>query len=247
VGSVLVVVVNYDKNKHAIKLKQGFEPYVPVCLIDSGSKIAPEDEEYFDDRLPNVFYNGLVNQAFKRAVFFTDEEPIVFICSDVIVSDFSRFVERVDIAFSNNKVQVYAPSSKGSGHPQMWPQKTSDLRRVNFVEGFCFAARKKIFAKICPIDLSVNRLGWGVDIYFSYQAICSGGFSVVDDCVTVFHPQSTGYNTSQASNQERAWYETLSKTAKFYRSIAAKREFRAGLGCRLLMFLIFILAGNWRS
>jgi hypothetical protein len=234
---VLVTIVNHQHNANAVALKSGFAPLARAVLIDSGSQVEPEYAASFDRRLPNVYYSGLLNSAFELASALKPSDPMLFICSDVVVSDAAVLVARVESAFSDPGLQVYAPASRGSSYAQMWPRQSRALRKVSFVEGFCFAARRQVLARLCPVDVAVNCFGYGLDMYLGYEALRLGGYSAVDDAVEVHHPVATGYDSSAAVRQQDAWSATLPQSARRFMNLAQHPAFRSGPGRALLRVL----------
>lgn len=239
---MLVIVVNHNCNENAIKTRNAFLPYIRVCLVDSGSALTVSQASEFDVILPNVYYSGLINHSFEIASNLSDEDVILFITSDVTISSPRKFLNRLTEAFGNPAISIWAPASFGTGHPHMRPQHSKGFRRVSFVEGFCFAIRKRIFAQLYPVDLKLNRLGWGLDVQLGYLAASRGGYSVVDDDVEVIHPQSTGYDTREASLQSARWRKSLPFIARAYWWLSGLPGLREGLGHRAVYCLIRICA-----
>ena len=69
--------------------------------------------------------------------------------------------------------------------------------------------RCDLLDSVCPIDLSVNRLGWGIDLALSHFARISELLIIVDDRVRVLHPKGSGYGHSKAKAQMRNWLGTI--------------------------------------
>jgi hypothetical protein len=105
---------------------------------------------------------------------------------------------------------------------------------VSFADGFCFAARKHFLARVCPIDLDINPLGWGPDTHLGYLAIIYGGCVVVDDRIVVFHPEGTGYDERQAALQYREWRSRFAVPARFFHVYGRRERLLQGFGYRLL-------------
>ena len=59
------------------------------------------------------------------------------------------------------------------------------------------------------MDVSVNRLGWGIDLALSHFARIDDLMVLVDDRIRVVHPGGTGYNKEDALRQMRAWHATI--------------------------------------
>lgn len=213
-----LVVVNHACTTAALALRTAFAPHAAVTLIDSGSKLTPAEQAGFDVVLPNVYYGGLLSAAVAGA-HESDDTPLYFWCSDVATDDAARTVGLARETLADPRIGVYAPSAWFSGHPHMWHKATGGLRRVTFVEGFCFAARLGLLRSLCTCDLDRNPLGWGLDRHLGFIAAQSGFRVVVDDRIKVSHPRSTGYDTTAASRQRQAWVSTLDRRARCFHRV----------------------------
>ena len=114
------------------------------------------------------------------------------------------------------EVAVYAPSATHATHHHMNNLKSNTIRKVTFTDGFCFVMPKEYLDDICPIDLSVNKIGHGIDMYMGYLSMKNNRCAVVDDKITVNHPNGSGYNDKQARIGRDQWYATKSKAAQVY-------------------------------
>src|SRR5215469_766363 len=141
---MLVGIVNHNCNANAIALRRRFQPLAPVKLLDSGSALEADERHHFDDLLPNVYYNGLLNRVYEHAASLDETDPILVICSDVMIAEPALLITLLrDTFLGDPKVLVWAPSALGKGahFPHMRP-KGDKLRVVTHVDGYCFAARK---------------------------------------------------------------------------------------------------------
>ncbi len=234
---MLTAIINHNCNANAIALRKGFQALSPVVLIDSGSALAEAERSGFDECLPNVYYSGLLNRACEYAHDLPDDDVLLLICSDVEIEHPASLLASLAEAFRDPSVMVWGPVSLGSPHPQMWPRSGGRRRQVSFVEGFCFAARKSLLARVCPVDVAVNRFGWGIDVLLGYLAASLGGRSLVDDTIEVRHPVTTGYAIPAARAQRDAWFAGLPSRAGWFRRLATLPGLREGPGCRLLCHL----------
>ncbi len=207
-SSVEVVIVNHGDLQGTRRLKEAFQPHIPVYTIDSGSP-DPHGLEFFDLRLPNVYYGGLIRTVANRVDSRPPEDWILFICSDVRVPTPKLAVRRLEVAFADPSVLVVAPACPQTGHPQMKPLRKNCLRPVPFVEGFCFAARIPIWHRLQDFALEENPIGWGIDKLFGYLALKAGGCSAVDHGWEVEHTGTSGYDTRRARHMMEAWVELL--------------------------------------
>ena len=72
-------------------------------------------------------------------------------------------------------------------------------------EAICAVCRE-ILDAVLPVDLELNRMGWGIDLAFSHVARIKRMLVLVDDRVRVVHPKGTGYNREAALAQMRRWH-----------------------------------------
>lgn len=202
---ILTTIVNHNYNAEAINLKCIASESFDTIIIDSGSQYPPE---YFDIKLPNVGYSGLFNKAAEETIQ-KKYDWLLFICSDVVLkkSDFEKMKNYINDLPED--IGVYSPASSGQSHKHCKNLKTDGLRDVVFVEGFIFAVRKEILEKIYPVDLNINKLGHGLDAYKGFLCLKNNMRCVIDDRLTVYHREGTGYNTNEASNQFLNWMSQL--------------------------------------
>ena len=206
IEDILVCINNYNCNENANKLKQEFiKSGFYTIIIDSGSDL---QEESFDIKLGNVYYNGLLNQSIESTISF-DKQYMFFIASDVLIEDIDKL--KLYITNLSSDIYLYSPSSKGQSHPWCKNRNTNDLRDVIFIEGFIFLSHINILKTIYPINLDVNRLGYGLDILLGYKSYKTfNKRCVIDDRFTVYHKEGTGYNTNRATIEMNNWIKKLS-------------------------------------
>lgn len=202
---ILCVIGNHNNNENAKKLKSSFSKHFKTIAIDSGSKVKEPDFV----NLPNVFYSGLYNHAynFAREGKF---EYLLFVCSDVVVPDAEIDKMANNLAELNiEQVGVYSPASEGRSHYQCKKSASKGLRVVEFVEGFIFLASMKVLNEFSPLDTNQNLYGWGIDVAKGFYSRKLNLLCVVDDEVSVYHPEETGYSSEAAEQQMSRWFLTL--------------------------------------
>ena len=115
----------------------------------------------------------------------------------------------------------------------------AEWHHVTFVDGFCFAVSRDILDSCCPVDLSVNKIGHGVDIYMGFLAMKNNGDAVVDDKVTVYHPPGSGYDSKIARTMRDAWYIDKPLQARLFHSLASKDLLKNAFGYWLLKIALW--------
>lgn len=193
----IVCIVNHNDNDNAIMLKMMFSNYLETIIIDSGSDVVYDE---FDVKLPNVGYSGLFNEVCDISIK-KNVDGVLFICSDVLIKkkQAKQIVDKIN-NLDPNEFGVYSPSSRGQSHTHC-KKRGDEMREVVFVEGFIFYSFMDILKEIYPIDLSVNKLGYGIDAHKGLVCILNNKKCVIDDSIEVYHKEGTGYNTRTASSQ----------------------------------------------
>ena len=241
---MLIAIINHKHTSNAIKLKVHFEKHSDVICIDSGSELNQEEKKHFKISLGNVYYCGMINaigEHLKKNI--TKYKFVYIIASDVEISEHEKLVVKAKKAFDNSAIGVYGPSvnKNGSPHPQMINKNTNRYRKAVFIDGYCFAVRTDLLLNLCPIDTSINFIGWGIDVYLSYLAIKKGLLTVVDDQMVVQHrPSENQEFRSDARNQRNDWFKQLGKKARLYRQITSIELLKNELGASMINHL------NWK-
>ena len=207
---ILCCIFNYNDNDHACAWADRLRDHFDTVILDSGSN--PRCTHPLSVPLDNLYYSGLMNEAFRRGKE-GDYGWVMVVTSDLQISagDTPRLVAAMKDVAGTRNVGLYQPSTawKGRSLPQSRCHFTGRMRSTNFQEGWFHLIRLDLMEKVCPIDVTINRLGWGVDLALSHYARIGGLLVLVDDRIRVVHPGGTGYNKEEALRQMRAWHNTL--------------------------------------
>ena len=207
---VLCCIFNYNDNVHAGQWADRLSPHFHTVILDSGSN--PRCPHPLAVPLDNVYYSGLMNEAFNRGKD-GGYGWVMVVTSDLQISadNTAKLVNAMKEVSSAINVGLYQPSTawKGRSLPQSRCHWTGRMRSTNFQEGWFHMIRIDLMEKVCPIDVTVNKLGWGVDLALSHFARVSGLLVIVDDRIRVVHPGGTGYNKEEALRQMRAWHASI--------------------------------------
>lgn len=207
---ILCCIFNYNENDKAIAWSERLSPCFDTVILDSGSQ--PPCDHPTALHLNNIFYSGLMNEAYRLAS--EGCYPwVVIVTSDVGISDkgaraLCRRMEKLSYA---ENVGLYQPGNSlwGTSHSKSRARLFGGIRKSNFQEGWFHLVRTDLLGRICPIDLSINRLGWGLDMALCYFANIEDKLILVDSDITVRHPGGTGYNRDEADRQMQAWFTTI--------------------------------------
>ena len=193
-----------------------FRDHGDTLLIDSGSKLNAKQRRHFDIVLPNVYYSGLLNRA-HAVLLDSKADWMLFICSDVMISDAGGFISRFRETARNPSIGLIAPAiDRPCHHRQMQARSFNRRRNVPFVDGYCVAVRKDVLGRVCPIDTSINRIGWGIETHLGYAAKRLGLSAVVDDAIRVAHPDGSGYGHTLARTQRTEYFRHIGLGLRFY-------------------------------
>jgi len=200
---LIVAIFNYNHNENAQRLKSIFEPYFPTYIFDSGSEPPCPSAIHYD----NIYYGGMFNELIKKGKNY---EWTCLITSDVQIADnfIKAIPERMMQVMNSSEIGNYQPScdSRGRSHDYGYNKSTGNFRSVPYFEGWFQMFRTNLGFSV---DLSLNKIGWGTDLYLCKKARDRGLLNIVDDSVVVFHPKETGFSNQEANQQMQAWKSTL--------------------------------------
>lgn len=209
---ILCCIFNHDQNALAIRWWERLSPHFDTVILDSGSEPPCRHEGVVT--LPNVFYSGLMNEAY-RLLCERDYRWLMIVTGDIGIDDANaaKLVAAMqDIAGTVN-VGLYQPSCAWGIHRRALYQSlchfTGRIRKVNFQEGWFHLVCREILDEVLPIDLELNRLGWGVDLALSHFARIKKMLVLVDDRIRVVHPRGSGYNRAAARKEMLRWHASI--------------------------------------
>lgn len=202
---MICVVFNHNQNENSLKLLEMFSKDMDTVVLDSGSSV--EDSRF--SIMGNIYYSNLMNES-CRLMNLMNKDWLLFITGDVEISE-DNYLKLLDAIKNLDGIGSYSPCVTPSSKSHFFCKRVSPsgLRDVKFNEGFMTLVRKDIINQICPIHSSINKHGWGVDVYTGYIANKMGLRCVVDDFVQVYHPPSTGYDLFEASTGMYDWLDSL--------------------------------------
>lgn len=150
---------------------------------------------------PDAFYAARWNKALE----LLDGNVLGIICADVTCRSWDRLLARAKQAFAAMpNLAIYAPNVSYSywiASPTQLHSVGDGLFEVPITDGMCWFLRSDLVSEIGPVDLSLNTLGWGIDLVAPALAAINGWQVVRDYRVSVEHPQSCGYNQAQANHE----------------------------------------------
>jgi len=156
--------------------------------------------------VPNTAFFGL---KFARALecFHADADVFLLVQGDAVYEDWSAIVAQCRAAFTDDTVGVWAPHVDYS----WWTNERVVMGQgsmgsvVAQTDGICFAFRRSTVKRLRRLDYAGNNLGWGVEWAAIAHAATEGRYAWRDQTLTVQHPQGSGYNHTEA-RQQQAWF-----------------------------------------
>ena len=212
IQDVLCCVFDHNQHEGAARWADLLSPHFDTVILDSGS--TPPCPHPAALHLENVYYSGLMNEAY-RLLRERDYRWLMIVTSDIEIdaANAARLVAGMQDIVRTANVGLYQPSCALSLHGRALYQSvchyTGRLRRVNFQEGWFHLVCREVLDAVLPVDVAVNRLGWGVDLALSHAARVGRMLVLVDDRVRVVHPRGSGYNRDAAKEQMRRWLAGL--------------------------------------
>lgn len=206
-------IFNYAHFDHALQLFYGFlEENCDVYLLNCASPNDPPfDETDRIKKFPNIYYSGQWNEALKLLDPDTD---VMFITNaDVDIPSISKLIHKTKSFYSNygDKAGVYAPNvwwTPWTFNPALLKDLGNGLREVMGTDSTIWSLSASLAHQVGPIDLSINKLGWGIELVAAYYASMQEKLVVRDYTIKCGHPRNTSYDRNAA---DREWRNMISK------------------------------------
>ena len=189
----------------------------------------PFEETECIKKFPNIYYSGQWNEALN----LLDADVMFIINSDVHVRSFSRLVCKLKTFYEKfgSKAGVYAPNhywTPWTYNPSLLEDLGNGLKKVPATDSTVWSLTSNIAYKIGPLDLSVNKLGWGIEIVAAYYSYISDRLVIRDYSVKCDHPRSTAYDRGRADREYRNWVNRLGLGQKYWQYVDTR--YKCGFG-----------------
>lgn len=193
ISNVLVSITNYNFSDNADLLKSKFSQNFETIIIDSSSEQPPKST---DITIENIYYPGLWNASVNYAIT-QKYEWLLFIASDINFI-FPQTIEEISApiaeAIGDSTIGAYTASvlrRSRCAYRELICQDTNNIRILDtYIEGFMFLCRTSILSKLYPIDHTINKYGYNLDVIMCRIARYMGYKVVVDDRLCIYHPPS---------------------------------------------------------
>jgi len=216
-------VFNYSRFTEAMKIFDSLS--IRNCdtyLINCKSDDDPQFEE--TDRIrkfPNIYYSGQWNEALKLLT----GDVIFIINSDVKVNSFDKLINKMENFYDKfgDKSGLYSPNhywTPWTYNPVLLEDIGDGMKKVPVTDSTIWSVCADIAHKVGPMDLNVNKLGWGLEILSAYYCFLEDRLVVRDYSIKCDHPFNTSYDRNQADREWRSMIDKmgLNKLWDYYNS-----------------------------
>jgi hypothetical protein len=226
-------IFNYGRFAEAMGLYRGFseagcKSYLLNCLH-------PEDPPFQETatilKLPNVYYSGQWNEAIKIAT----SDVILIVNSDVVVPSPRKLLGKCRRFFVDygEHAGIYAPNhfwTPWTYKVHLLPDRGNGLKEVPATDSTIWAVQAAVAHRVGPIDLSVNKLGWGIEVVAAYHCFKEDKLVVRDYSMKLKHPEGSAYDRAKADQEQRAMYRRMGlDTPEFWKYYNSRDRY--GFGC----------------
>lgn len=162
----------------------------------------------------NIYFGGQTIKAMELLQQY-DGKYLVTITSDVECDDnnFAALIRSLNDVLNEGNIGVWEPSAnQGSmcnGSTQIlftnihqYYHGTGKMRDVICGEGWFEVVKREVCDYLYPhLNMTDNKLGWGINDAFNRISRKLGLRVVIDDRVFMHHPAGTGYNNQEAAQE----------------------------------------------
>jgi hypothetical protein len=193
----------------AAELERKIREHVPVTVINSEEQLA-EDRPGWIHLDDSAYFSAQWNKAvelFKGDVLF-------HIQADADLDDFGALFAEARRLFAQYPLGIYEPNvdfTRHRYHRSKLQALEPDLLKIPVSDCTCWFVSAEVVRSMNPIDLSINRYGWGVSRAVTASCTAGGRLCVRDYRFLVRHPRGTGYPDARSWTEHLAYMRTLSR------------------------------------
>lgn len=214
----------------AVELEREVGRFVDVTVINSEEQLASPHEHWIhlDD-------SAYFSAQWNRALSLLEGDVLFHMQADARCDDFERLFGRAAALFGRGDVGVYEPDVDYSAYRYERSRLraiSDDTFAVPIPDQTCWLVIADVLHELGPVDLSVNRYGWGISA--AVAAVCSlrRKLCVRDYGVSVVHPPDRGYSSAVAGQERDAYLAGLAPSVAHEAARLYDRRSRVSLGRR---------------
>jgi hypothetical protein len=151
------------------------------------------------------------SEQWNKALELFAGDALFHIQADAFSSDLAQMFSKYSSVREKHRIGVFEPHIDHTDQQY----NVSGLRclepnmfEIPFTDSTCWFVHGDIVRHFSPIDLTVNRYGWGIDVMAAACCRLAGLRCVRDYTFTVTHPRGTGYEAENARKQMHRYFAT---------------------------------------
>ncbi len=155
-----------------------------------------------------AYFSAQWNEALARF----DGDLLLHIQADAWCDDFPGLVRRALDLFQRRPVGILEPKVDFTDFEydarRLRPVEPG-LAEVPLTDCTCWFIEASILRAFRPVDLSLNRFGWGICAVMAALCLQRGRLCLRDFSLRVHHPRRRGYSSWAATQERAAYFATL--------------------------------------
>jgi len=205
-------VFNWNQyTDNAITHEENLSRFGKTIVINSNINFKKKEWINLNDAYFSEQWNSLISN-----IDF-DTDFVFHIQSDAIVHDYEKLYSNFYEIISKYEVGIYTPNIDYTWHKyalEMLNKLEENIYEVPNTDCTCWFLNTNIIDKNSLFNLNTNRLGHGVDWYYSAKCFLNKKLAIRDYRITLKHPSSRNYDTIEAGNSYFMWLDKQSSIIK---------------------------------
>lgn len=231
--SIQVFVYNYGLFSEAFDIFNeftvlGYDTYLINCECP---KDPPFSETKKIKKFPNIYYSGQWNETLKLLtgdVAFILSSDIKINNKQLLMRKMERFYHKFE-----NKAAIYAPNvwwTPWTYNPALLEDVGNGCKKVMSTDSMIWSLRSDLAFQVGPMDLSLNKIGWGIELLASWHAMRDNRLVVRDYSIKVQHPCSSAYDRNKADREFRTMISKMPIEQKddFWQHYNSRHKYQFG-------------------
>jgi hypothetical protein len=216
-------IFNWKRHEaSASALENKIGELINVTVINS-------EEQHRNDRPGWVHLDdsAYFSAQWNKAVELFEADIFFHIQADAEFDQFNMLIPKAGLLFEKYKLGVYEPNVDYTDIKYDTSKLLSidtGLFEVPFTDCTCWFIDGSIVRKLPPIDISINRYGWGIPRAIASISRLNGLLCMRDYNFTVTHPKGRGYSTAAALGQVDMYIRSLNPAIRNELILLQKRR-----------------------
>lgn len=180
------------------------------------------DDTHEEERWVNIGDDCYYTDQFMKAIELFDGDVLFHIQGDASYDKLEELVSDAKKYFEEYEWGIYAPNVDYTWYVaentdiQSLQSNHDNIKMVADTDCTCWFIHKDIINEFLnrKIDMSDQKMGWGVDLCLSALSFIMGRPVIRDYNHTIDHPPGTNYNKDQAANEMNVLWQRLDNEIK---------------------------------